>query len=205
MSKYVNIMAKVSPQCASRLEKIRERNNFRSKYEVVQAAVALMLMYADPEGEEQTTEGIERVETLRSLFGSVQRSRELVSRVKPNGGKHLEPSEIIAFYGRETLMLRTMDEVGNIVTTSNIRDILETTLLRLLPEEVTVKLKQYRRAYNHPTLLSALMAIVARASMDEVSVEVGSLFSDLEDSDPRRVKLGYENKPARAKTKRYYE
>lgn len=205
MVKYVNIMAKVSPECAERIERIRKQGGFRSKYEVVQAAVALMMMYADPEGEAKDPNIVEQVEVLRTLFGSVQQSRELVSRVKPNGGKRIAPSAMIAFYGKESLMLKVVDEAGNMTTTTNVRDILEHTLCKLLPSRVLEQLRLYSRTHRHPTLHAALMAAISAADGDEVGVEVGSLFRELEDSDPRRVKLGIENKPPRAKSKRSYE
>lgn len=205
MGKYANIMAKVSPECDERLEKVRRKGGFRSKYEVVQAAVALMLMYADPEGESSDPATIEKVEALRTLFGSVQQARELVSRVKPNGGKRKEPTVMIAFYGKESLMLRVADEVGNMNTTTNVRDILEVSLMKLLPSPTLEQLRLYGRAHRHPTLHAALIAAITSTNGDEVSVEVGDMFNALEDGDPRRVKLGIENKPSRAKPRRKYE
>lgn len=205
MGKYVNIMAKVSPECAERIERIRKQGGFRSKYEVVQAAVALMMMYADPEGEVSDPEVIAQVEALQALFGSVEQSRELVSRVKPNGGKRIALSAMIAFYGKESLMLKVVDEAGNMTTTTNVRDILEHTLCKLLPQRALEQLRQYGRAHHYPTLLAALMASISASDSDEIGVEVSSEFSELADGDPRRVKLGIENKPPRAKSKRGYE
>lgn len=205
MGKYVNIMAKVSPECDERLEKVRREGGFRSKYEVVQAAVALMLTYADPEGAPSDPAAIEQIEALRTLFGSVQQARELVSRVKPNGGKRKEPTVMIAFYGKESLMLRVVDEVGNMNTTTNARDILEVSLMKLLPSPVLEQLRLYGRVHRHPTLLAALIAAIASTNGDEASDEVSDMFKELEDGDPRRVKLGIENKPSRAKARRRYE
>ena len=90
-------------------------------------------------------------------------------------------------------------------TTTNVRDILEHTLCKLLPQRALEQLRQYSRAHHYPTLLAALMASISASDSDEIGVEVSSEFSELADSDPRRVKLGIENKPPRAKSKRGYE
>lgn len=203
MSDYVNIMAKVSPACAERLEKVRELGGFSSKYEVVQAAVKLMLQYADPGGEEDSPQSAEIAEQLRLLFGPIESVRYEMALVKPNGGKRLTPSEVIAFYGKECIMLQVVDSVGNSRTTTNRRDVLERVIRKTLPADMLARLNDLRVEGKHPTLFATMIDIISHTSSR--SVEIDDLFTDLSDADPARVKLGIENKPARAKNKRRFE
>lgn len=203
MGKYVNIMAKVSPECGDRLDRIVKQYGFRSKYEVLQTALSLFMQYADPGGEMLTPDGEVTVQALRELFGSVVEARHHLAHVKPNGNKRVEPSEIVGFYGRECLLIRTLDKQGNTSTTSNRRDVLEVVLSKTLPDATLARLREIRRVGKFPTLLSALMSVVGQAIVEDV--EVGELFGELGDTDPRSVKLGVENKPARAKNKRVFE
>ena len=209
MGRYVNIMAKVSPECAERLERVAKQGMFRSKYEVVQAAVALMLMYADPSGEPQEPAEVERTAALREMFGEITDVRHRLSSVKPNGGKRIEPNEMIAFYGREALMLRVQDSSGNITTTTNKRDILELALIRTLPDTALANLHTMKRTGGYPNLLAALMDALRLAGTMADSIaqrdEVEEMFRDASDSDPRRVELGIENKPSRARNKRKFD
>lgn len=201
MSTYVNIMAKVSPETAARLDRIVEREGFRSKYELLQAAVSLVLKWADPGGEEMNADSQETAEKLKQLFGSMAEVRHCMARIKPNGGRKVDPSEIIAFYGREALMLKVRDADGSTFTTTNVRDIFEVVLRRTLPAESLTQLKELQRVRNLPTLLSILMDVVAGAKVEDV--EVNDMFSTFSDADPRRVELGLEHKPSRSKNKRH--
>lgn len=203
MSSYVNIMAKVSPECAERIEKVRQLGNFSSKYEVVQAAVKLMLQYADPGGEVDLPQSAEIAERLRSLFGPIESVRYEMASVKPNGGKRPSPSEVIAFYGKECLMLQVMDSDGNSRTTTNRRDVLERVMRKTLPADVLARLNELRIEGRHPTLFSVMVDIIKSAAREDNEIE--GMFSILSDADPARVKLGIENKPARAKNKCKFE
>lgn len=205
MGRYVNIMAKVSPECAARMERVAEAGGFRSKYEVLQAAVALLLKYADPGGEPANPAGQEQAEALRELFGSIANVRYSLASVKPNGGRRIEPSEIVAFYGKEVLMLRVQDARGNLSTTTNQRDILELVLIKILPEETLSRLRNLRSERGYANLLSVLVDVIRFATTAGIGDEVSQLFEDLSDGDPRRVALGIENKPARAKVKQKFD
>lgn len=203
MSRYVNIMAKVSPECAERIEQVRQKGGFSSKYEVVQAAVALMLQYADPGGEDDLPQNAEIAEQLMQLFGPIENVRYEMSRVKPNGGKRLTPSEVIAFYGKECLMLQVTDGEGNSRTTTNRRDVLERVMRKTLPVEVIARLNELRVEGKHPTLFATLLDLIGRVRASDGEVE--EMFSELSDGDPARVKYGIGNKPARAKNKKCFE
>ena len=48
MATYVNIMSKVSPETAERMDRAVQALGLRSKYELLQAALALILRYVDP-------------------------------------------------------------------------------------------------------------------------------------------------------------
>lgn len=209
MGRYVNIMAKVSPECAARIERVAKTGGFRSKYEVLQAAVGLILKYADPGGEVIEPSEFARVEELREMVGSIANVRAALASVKPNGGKRVEPSEIMAFYGKEALMLRVSDAQGNMMTSSNHRDILEVVLAKTLPDASLAHLRRLKAAGGYPTLLAALMDALrlmqAVADCAEKGGEIDDMFRDFGDADPRRVLLGPENKPARAKSKRTFE
>ena len=202
MGKYINIMAKVSPECAERIERVRVLGGFSSKYEVVQAAVALMLQYADP-GKKDSPDADEVARQLQELFGPIEQVRHSMAQVKPNGGRRIQPSEIVAFYGKEALMLQVTDSHGSSRTTSNRRDILEQVLTRTLPSSSMQRLKAIRRDGHYPTLMAALLAIIGGEV--EFGEDLCDLFRDLADADPRRVKLGLENKPARAKNKKRFD
>lgn len=198
-------MTKVSPATAERLDRIKERGGFRSRYEVVQAAVALMLKYADAEGEPLDPDEVEQVRSLQELFGSLTSVRDSLARVKPNGGKKIEPSALVAFYGKECLMLRTLDSSGNSATTTNVRDVLELVMSKTLPYDTLQRLRLIQKNANYPTLLSVIMAMVAHTEVETTSREVMDMFVEAADSDPLIVRLGIENKPARAKAKRNFD
>lgn len=198
-------MTKVSPATAERLDRIKERGGFRSRYEVVQAAVALMLKYADAEGEPLDSDEVEQVRSLQELFGSLTSVRDSLARVKPNGGKKIEPSALVAFYGKECLMLRTLDSSGNSATTTNVRDILELVMSKTLPYDTLQRLRLIQKNANYPTLLSVIMAMVAHTEVETTTREVMDMFVEAADSDPLIVRLGIENKPARAKAKRNFD
>lgn len=198
-------MTKVSPATAERLDRIKERGGFRSRYEVVQAAVALMLKYADAEGEPLDPDEVEQVRSLRELFGSLTSVRDSLARVKPNGGKKIEPSALVAFYGKECLMLRTLDSSGNSATTTNVRDVLELVMSKTLPYDTLQRLRLIQKNANYPTLLSVIMAMVAHTEVETTTREVMDMFVEAADSDPLIVRLGIENKPARAKAKRNFD
>lgn len=205
MGKYINIMTKVSPATAERLDRIKERGGFRSKYEVVQAAVALMLKYADAEGEPLDPDEVEQVRSLQELFGSLTAVRDSLARVKPNGGKKIEPSALVAFYGKECLMLKALDAEGNSSTTTNVRDVLELVMSKTLPADTLQRLRLLQRKAGYPTLLSVLMAVVASANVEATSQEVLDMFAAAAEADPTIVPLGLENKPARAKSIRKFD
>ena len=198
-------MTKVSPATAERLDRIKERGGFRSRYEVVQAAVALMLKYADAEGEPLDPDEVEQVRSLQELFGSLTSVRDSLARVKPNGGKKIEPSALVAFYGKECLMLRTLDSSGNSATTTNVRDVLELVMSKTLPYDTLQRLRLIQKNANYPTLLSVIMAMVAHTEVETTTREVMDMFVEAADSDPLIVRLGIENKPARAKAKRNFD
>ena len=206
MARYVNIMAKVSPATAARMDAAVDKLGLRSKYEFMQLAVKLVLMYVDPGGEPMTPDTQEQIEVLRSLWGDVTHLRYEVATIKPNGGRRVEPSEIITFYGRECLMLRVTDGDGNITTTTNQRDVLESVLQKTLPAETLARLVEFRRTQKHPTLLAALMALTCSTKDSHRCGDEGQqMFRAMEDGDPRTVRLGLENKPARAKNKKKFE
>lgn len=60
MARYVNIMAKVSPATAARMDAAVDKLGLRSKYEFMQLAVKLVLMYVDPGGEPMTPDTQDR-------------------------------------------------------------------------------------------------------------------------------------------------
>lgn len=201
--RYVNIMAKVSPATAARMDAVVEKLGLRSRYEFMQLAVKLVLSYADPDSEAVTSDMQDQINTLRSLWGDISHLRHEIAYVKPNGGRRVEPSEIITFSGRECLMLRVSDSVGNFSTTTNQRDVLELVMLRTLPPETFALLKTYRRKYNLSTIYASLINMAQHAdTSSDVGEEIRQMLNEMSDADPRTVRLGIENKPARAKNKK---
>lgn len=203
MSRYVNIMAKVSPSTAARMDNVVDKMGLKSKYELVQTAVALVLKYVDPGGEPVEPAAQEQMDILRKLWGDVTHLRHEMARVKPNGGRRVEPSQIVGFYGRECLMVSVEDGVGNCTTTTNQREILESVLGKTLPSDSLSHLRELRRALGQPSLYTTLVEVIG--AVKGVNDEVDNIFGELADADPRRVKLGIENKPARAKNKKKFE
>ena len=110
---------------------------------------------------------------------------------------------MIAFYGKECVMLQVTDGEGNSRTTSNRRDILERVMRKTLPVEVITRLNELRVEGKHPTLFAALLDLIGQVRASDGEVE--EMFSELSDGDPARVKYGLENKPARAKNKKHFE
>ena len=201
MQKYVNIMSKVSPETAARMDGVVDKLGLRSKYELMQLALRLVLKYVDPGGEPKTTEEQEQAQQLRELWGDISHIRHEVARVKPNGGKRIEPSEIIAFYGKECLMLRVAAADGTSTTTINQRDVLECVIMRTMPSELLISLREYKRVRNLPSLFAALVEAIKKVEAEDIDVQ--NLFSELK--DPRTVELGLEHKPARAKSIKKFE
>lgn len=203
MSRYVNIMAKVSPETAARMDRAVDKLGLKSKYEFVQNAVALVLKYVDPCSEPLNPEEIEQMEALKHLWGNVASVRQELARVKPNGGRHIEPTAVVAIYGKESYMIRATDNVGNYATTTNQREIVEVLLSKLLPSPSLDHLRNLRRMHN-ATMYSVLLTAIAQADGGVEDNEVEEEFSQLSDGDPRTPRFGIENKPARARNKRKF-
>lgn len=204
MSRYVNIMAKVSPETAARMDRAVDSLGMKSKYEFVQNAVALVLKYVDPTAEPLTPDDVEQMESLKHLWGNIADVRQDLARVKPNGGRRIEPTAVVSLYGKECYMLKVLDHAGNYATTTNQREVVELLLSKLLPNTTLDHLRNLRRARN-VTMYSALLDAIAQADKVVEDNDVAEEFSALSDGDPRAPHFGIENKPARQRNKREFK
>lgn len=201
MATYVNIMSKVSPETAERMDKAVQALGLRSKYELMQAALALILRYVDPSGEPQTPEGVARAEELRALWGDLNHLRASLSLIKPQGNRRPSPSHLVAIYGKELYMLTVQGADGGFTATTSMYEILDMILNATLSGEAKTNLIKLSGETRNECMGRMLIRLL-RGDVRKLS-EVEKMFQEFElDTAPR---YGIEHKPARAKNKRKFE
>lgn len=195
MSTYVNIMSKVSPETAERMDRAVQALGLRSRYELLQAALALILRYADPSGEPQTPESVARVEELRALWGNLDSLRASLTLIKPQGSRRPAPSHIVAIYGKELYMLSSDSSDGCFSTTTSIYRILDIILGATLPQDVKANLLKLSGEKCREGIGGMLIRLL-RGDVRKLT-EVEEMFKDFGEMTAPRY--GLENKPARAR------
>ena len=200
MATYVNIMSKVSPETAERMDRAVQALGLRSKYELMQAALALILRYVDPSGEPQTPESVAKAEELRALWGDLNHLRASLSLIKPQGNRRPAPSHLVAIYGKELYMLSVNGSDGGFNATTSMYHILDIILAATLSGEAQrnlVKMSGGTRDGSFGRMLvKALHGDVRKVD------EIESMFRELEDNTAPRY--GLENKPARARKQKKF-
>lgn len=197
MATYVNIMSKVSPETAERMDRAVQALGLRSKYELMQAALALILRYVDPSGEPQTPESIAKIEELRALWGDLNHLRASLSLIKPQGNRRSAPSHLIAMYGKELYMLTVNGIDGGFTATTSMYQILDIILGATLSADAKnnlVKLSGESSGRLGGMLVKLLCGDIRKVS------EVEDIFKELGDAAAPRY--GLENKPARARSRK---
>lgn len=134
--KFVSIQSKVSPSTVKRLDAVVERGKFESKYELLQYLISVFLRFADPENEDEDTEGQELAEFAR-LFDGWDDYRQRIITTKPQGNKHLRLTEMICIYSevgkRGYVGKKISFNATETKVTDNVGNVLDVVLKKLYP------------------------------------------------------------------------
>ena len=136
LKKCVSIQSKVSPTTAKRLDAVVERGNFESKYELLQYLISVFLKFADPENEDEDTEGQEMAEFAR-LFDGWDDYRNRIITTKPQGNRHLQLVDMVCIYsevGKKGYVGKKISfKATETKVTDNVGNVLEVVLKKLYP------------------------------------------------------------------------
>lgn len=203
--RYINVMSKISPTAAERLEKIRMRAGFKSKYEILQYLIAAFLKHADPGGEPDRTDTLSP--ELARMFEDYE-DAGMRTFARPDGDMQRgRLAYVMAFFehrskGPHMRLVKVLDSQANISTSTNSHTAVEVALGELFPEQ-TRKLRAIQRQLRLPTLLEAIDVACdcfGARRVDAITEETEAEFAGLADADPRRVELGEENRYKRARS-----
>ena len=136
LKKCVSIQSKVSPTTAKRLDAVVERGKFESKYELLQYLISVFLKFADPENEDEDTEGQELAEFAR-LFDGWDDYRNRIITTKPQGNRHLQLVDMVCIYsevGKKGYVGKKISfKATETKVTDNVGNVLEVVLKKLYP------------------------------------------------------------------------
>lgn len=136
LKKCVSIQSKVSPTTAKRLDAVVERGKFESKYELLQYLISVFLKFADPENEDEDTEGQEMAEFAR-LFDGWDDYRNRIITTKPQGNRHLQLVDMVCIYsevGKKGYVGKKISfKATETKVTDNVGNVLEVVLKKLYP------------------------------------------------------------------------
>lgn len=134
--KFVSIQSKVSPLTVKRLDAVVERGKFESKYELLQYLISVFLRFADPENEDEDTEGRELAEFAR-LFDGWDDYRQRIITTKPQGNRHLQLVDMVCIYsevGKKGYVGKKISfKATETKVTDNVGNVLEVVLKKLYP------------------------------------------------------------------------
>lgn len=186
----VNIMSKVSPSEARRLDAIVQTYGFRSKYEVLQYLLSAFIRYADCETDNAGDIPVE----VKRIFETVK-SDARFGLVKPGTSAQLR--RIICIYGTDAISADVCR--GRITkTTTNVAKAYD-SVARLSPT-LNTSLKKICTQYDMHTYMEASVFAAEKMNMqrdaDEISEEIREQNEELSSAD-KHVRFGV--KPKRAK------
>lgn len=203
--RYINVMSKISPADAERLDKIRRRAGFKSKYEIVQYLISSFLKHADPGGEPDPSDKLSP--ELARMFEDYEDVGVRTFARPDSDMQRGRLAYVMAFFehrskGPHMRLVKVLDSQANISTSTNSHAAVEVALGELFPKQAR-KLRAIQRRLRLPTLLEAIDVACDRFGarpLDAIADETEAEFAGLADADPRRVELGEENRYKRARS-----
>ena len=134
--KFVSIQSKVSPSTVKRLDAVVERGKFESKYELLQYLISVFLRFADPENEDEDTEGQDLAEFAK-LFNGWDDYRNRIITTKPQGNRHLQLVDMVCIYsevGKKGYVGKKISfKATETKVTDYVGNVLEVVLKKLYP------------------------------------------------------------------------
>ena len=113
-----------------------ERGKFESKYKLLQYLISVFLRFADPENEDEDTEGQELAEFAK-LFDGWDDYRNRIITTKPQGNRHLQLVDMVCIYsevGKKGYIGKKISfKATETKVTDNVGNVLEVVLKKLYP------------------------------------------------------------------------
>ena len=195
--KFVSIQSKVSPSTVKRLDAVVERGKFESKYELLQYLISVFLKFADPENEDEDTEGQEMVEFAR-LFDGWDDYRQRIITTKPQGNRNLQLTDMVCIYsevGKKGYVGKKISfKVTETKVTDNVGNVLEVKLKKLNPG-IYEKLCSMTEQVEERNVSKTLEKLVNEVSKDADSETLSQMFVDV------KSEIEYGNVPKRKRHK----
>lgn len=195
--KFVSIQSKVSPSTVKRLDAVVERGKFESKYELLQYLISVFLKFADPENEDEDTEGQEMVEFAR-LFDGWDDYRQRIITTKPQGNRNLQLTDMVCIYsevGKKGYVGKKISfKATETKVTDNVGNVLEVILKKLYPG-IYEKLCSMTEQVEERNVSKTLEKLVNEVSKDADSETLSQMFVDV------KSEIEYGNVPKRKRHK----
>lgn len=157
-----------------------ERGKFESKYELLQYLISVFLRFADPENEDEDTEGQELAEFAR-LFDGWDDYRQRIITTKPQGNKHLRLTEMICIYsevGKKGYVGKKISfNVTETKVTDNVGNVLDVVLKKLYPA-IYDKLYALTEQVEERSISKALEKLLVELLKDVDNETLDKIFAD---------------------------
>ena len=195
--KFVSIQSKVSPSTVKRLDAVVERGKFESKYELLQYLISVFLKFADPENEDEDTEGQEMVEFAR-LFDGWDDYRQRIITTKPQGNRNLQLTDMVCIYsevGKKGYVGKKISfKATETKVTDNVGNVLEVILKKLYPG-IYEKMCNMTEQVEGRNVSKTLEKLVNEVLKDADSETLSQMFVDA------KSEIEYGNVPKRKRHK----
>ena len=197
LKKCVSIQSKVSPTTAKRLDAVVERGKFESKYELLQYLISVFLKFADPENEDEDTEGQEMAEFAR-LFDGWDDYRNRIITTKPQGNRHLQLVDMVCIYsevGKKGYVGKKISfKATETKVTDNVGNVLEVVLKKLYPG-IYEKLYNMTEQVEERSISKTLEKLLDELLKDVDSETLARIFAEA------KSEIGYGITPKRKRHK----
>ena len=195
--KFVSIQSKVSPSTVKRLDAVVERGKFESKYELLQYLISVFLKFADPENEDEDTEGQEMAEFAR-LFDGWDDYRQRIITTKPQGNRNLQLTDMVCIYsevGKKGYVGKKISfKATETKVTDNVGNVLEVILKKLYPG-IYEKLCSMTEQVEERNVSKTLEKLVNEVLKDADSETLSRMFVE------SKSEIEYGNVPKRKRYK----
>ena len=174
--KYINVMAKIDEDTSHRLDRVRDKFNFSSNYEIMQCLLTAFLRHADPGGEQDTKKTDEMV-SLSKIFEGLENQLQRTAAARPNINQHLTISSAVGIFnvsGSQRRLIRRYDFDENGITSSlNEEDALLAVLEAINPKIAAI----LREARHNGDILSTVEYLREKLKEDATRDDVGDMFA----------------------------
>ena len=179
------------------MDAVVERGKFESKYELLQYLISVFLKFADPENEDEDTEGQEMVEFAR-LFDGWDDYRQRIITTKPQGNRNLQLTDMVCIYsevGKKGYVGKKISfKATETKVTDNVGNVLEVILKKLYPG-IYEKLCSMTEQVEERNVSKTLEKLVNDVSKDADSETLSQMCVDA------KSEIEYGNVPKRKRHK----